>query len=115
MRDDGQQSIHELVMHLLCFVHGGTSMNLSPRICMLIPFVEPSSSFLMQIRFVSQPGTSHEEYAVTLPATFMLERTPYPDDTRISKSRHKLVSGGSLLVDSLIDSLHDTFPESNCE
>jgi hypothetical protein len=40
-------------MHLVSFVHGSTSMNSYNRTCLLIPFVEPSYSFLRQIKFVS--------------------------------------------------------------
>jgi len=41
-RDDGEQHIQEIVMHLLRFVHGNTSMNPCNRTDMFIPFVEPS-------------------------------------------------------------------------
>jgi hypothetical protein len=45
--------MQEIMMHLVSFVHGGTSMNPYNRSPTLIPSVEPSQRFLMLMKFVS--------------------------------------------------------------
>src|SRR5258708_18592088 len=52
-RNDGEQGMQEIMMHLVSFVHGSTSINPYNRSHTLIPFLKPSQRFLMHIKFVS--------------------------------------------------------------
>jgi hypothetical protein len=54
-RDNGKQCSHQFIMQFFGFAHAGTSRNPYNRARTLIPFVELSSSFLRQIKCVSQP------------------------------------------------------------
>jgi hypothetical protein len=63
--------MQEFMMHLVSFVHDGTSMNLYNRSHTLIPFVEPSQRFLMHIKFGSPSAISHQE-------AFFTKRIPLP-------------------------------------
>jgi len=55
-RNEREQGVQEIMMHLVRFVHGGTSMNLYNQPHVLIPFVEPSQHFLRHLKFVSPSG-----------------------------------------------------------
>ncbi len=57
-RDDGKQRSHQVVMQFFRFAHGGTSSHPYNRSSTIIPFFEHSSSFLRQIKGVSQRGQS---------------------------------------------------------
>src|SRR6266567_568074 len=55
-KKNGLQRFQKVVIHLVGFIHGGTSTNPYNRLRSLIPLFEDSYCFLSCLKFVSQPG-----------------------------------------------------------